>query len=181
MADEQSPNVGKVVVMTNITDKDFTHAYGGVPFTVKAGESMNFPYDVGVHLARHLARRILIQGDKGATKWDGKDVTNNNGNGSPIWNEQNEETTMQHILGETYTVEVKAKESEATQLRRQVEELNRKFEDFRKEVTATDEPSVSTEGFERKDLFAKCKELNIATTPKDTNADLVKKIEATSK
>ena len=80
MSETLSPNVGKVVTFTNISDKDFTHAYGGVPFTVRAGESMNFPFDVGTHLARHLSRRILIQQDKGATSWDGKDVTANNGN-----------------------------------------------------------------------------------------------------
>jgi hypothetical protein len=181
MSETLSPNVGKVVTFTNISDKDFTHAYGGVPFTVRAGESMNFPFDVGTHLARHLSRRILIAQDKGATSWDGKDVTANNGNGSVIWTSENEESVMQKILGETYEVERPVKLSEAEELRREVAKLNKEFEGFRKNIEAKEDTVVSTEGFERKDLFAKCKELGVATTPKDTNADLVKKIEEAAK
>lgn len=55
-------DLGRIVRFTNFTTEDFTHNYHGQPFTVKAGESLLFPYDLGRLLARHLARKIFISG-----------------------------------------------------------------------------------------------------------------------
>jgi len=50
----------RIASITNITDEDFSHPYNGDSFTVKAGETLLFPYDLARHLAKHLARKILF-------------------------------------------------------------------------------------------------------------------------
>lgn len=57
----QNPNEAKVVRFTNIFDFDYTHAYGGVPYQLRAGETLLFPWAIGDHLATHLARQALIR------------------------------------------------------------------------------------------------------------------------
>lgn len=53
-------DLARIVRFTNITNEDFTHSYHGQSFTVKATESLRFPYDLGRLLARHLARKVLF-------------------------------------------------------------------------------------------------------------------------
>ena len=166
--------------MTNITDEDFTHNYGGAPFTVRAKESLSFPYVVGVHLARHLARKILISGDKGATSWDPKDPTSNGGNGTVLFTQEAEELKMKEILGEEYTVDTPAKKSEIDLLKEEIAKLN----DFRKgiEEDNKDVPKISEDSeldtLDRSGLIAKVKELGIKFSPTDKNNDLKEKIMA---
>lgn len=50
--------------VTNPTNEDFTHAWDGQDFTIKAGETEEYPSFLAEHLAGHLAKKILI--DKGA-------------------------------------------------------------------------------------------------------------------
>lgn len=167
---EANPNVGKVVKLTNITESDFTHPYGGHPFTVRAGETIDFPYDIGLHLAKHLARAILIKNDKGDRAWTGKDATANNGLGTPIWNQENEDTMIGKILGETYVMERTAEKSEIDKLKEQIAELN----SFRKEMQ--ENSAVKPDSLDRKGLFDKAKSLGIAVVVSDTNDVLRKKI-----
>lgn len=47
-----------VVEITNISKEDFTHSYGGIPYTIKAAETLPFPYPIAMHLAKHLAMRM---------------------------------------------------------------------------------------------------------------------------
>jgi hypothetical protein len=55
-------DLARIVRFTNITDEDFTHSYHASPYTVKAHETLLFPYDLGRLLAKHLARKILFAG-----------------------------------------------------------------------------------------------------------------------
>ena len=48
-----------VVTFTNISDEDFQHAFAGLPYTIKARESMVMPEILARHLAKHLSRRML--------------------------------------------------------------------------------------------------------------------------
>lgn len=57
-------DLGRISSFTNITREDFTHSYHGQPFTIKAGETLLFPHDLTRHLAKHLARKILISDAK---------------------------------------------------------------------------------------------------------------------
>lgn len=46
-------------VFTNFTDKDFTHTYDGVPYTVKSGESRTLELFKAELLAKHFIDREL--------------------------------------------------------------------------------------------------------------------------
>lgn len=122
-----NPNAGKVVMFTNITDKDFTHAFGGQPFFVKAGSTIPFPYDLGKHLAKHLARRIFLDNDKSPTTYDPHHPDTKNGVGAPLWNEETEQAMVNKILGQTFQEELPDKKSELQILQEQVAALNAKF------------------------------------------------------
>jgi hypothetical protein len=170
-----SNNIGKVVEMTNLDNEDFTHPYGGVPFTVKAGETMTFPFDVGLHLAKHLARKILIRGDKGATSWRADDPTNNGGNGFPIWNAETEETMIKKILGESFTVEAEKEKSEIEKLQEEISRLNEFRRKFEEEPKAEASGDIAT--MNRKELFAEAKRLGVKATLSDSNDAIRKLIE----
>lgn len=50
--------------VTNPLEEDFTHAWNGEPYTIPAGETKSFPEFLAVHLAKHLADKIMIQGGR---------------------------------------------------------------------------------------------------------------------
>lgn len=171
----QDPNIGRVVNVTNITDKDFTHKYDGSPFTIKAGETLTFPWGIGEHLARHLARKILISSDKGATQYDPKDPTAMNGHGSVIWNADSEKAMMARILGDSWTVAQGEKKSEIELLKEEIAKMN----EWRKTVEeGAKAPAVTAGDKSRKELIEELKAAGGAFTPSDTNAVILEKIAA---
>lgn len=123
----QNPNAGKIVMFTNITNKDFTHAFGGQPFFVKAGETVPFPYELGYHLAKHLSRRIFLDEDTSPTTYDPNHPETKSGVGAPLWNDDTEKAMINKILGKTFENEVSAPKSEIELLKEQVAALNEKF------------------------------------------------------
>lgn len=169
------PNIGRVVNVTNVTDRDFTHKFNGAPFTVRAGETLTFPWDVGEHLARHLARKILIAGDKGATAYDPKDPTAMNGHGSVLWNEDTEKAMMAKILGDSWTVAQKEKKSEIELLKEQIAEMN----EWRKTVQPDAAKGAEPKG--RKELIEELKKAGGNFEPSDTNAQITEKIKLLKK
>jgi hypothetical protein len=176
-----SNKIGQVVEMTNIDGEDFTHSYGGTPFTVRKGETITFPYDIGLHLAKHLARKILIRGDKGATSWRADDPTNNGGNGFPIWNEESEESMIKRILGESYAVESEREKTDIEKLQAEIARLNEFRKTFEEDATTTPTaPAVSGDivTMNRKELFAEAKRLGLKAGLSDTNDDIRKLIES---
>ena len=126
-------NDGRVVDVTNISQEDFTHAYGGTPFTIKAGQTVTYPFGLGEHLARHLARRILLQGDTSATSYDAKNPDKAGGRGVPIINETNEREVMTSILSGQATVETVQPKSEVEMLKAQIADLNKFRESIEQE------------------------------------------------
>jgi hypothetical protein len=160
-------NIGKVVEMTNIDNEDFTHSYGGSPFTVRSGETITFPFDVGVHLAKHLARKILIRNDKGSTVWNQSDTTSNSGNGTPIWTQESEQTMIKKILGESFIVETIAEKSEIEKLKDEIEKLN----DFRKQFDVKQNVE-SDKVLNRGELLKRGKELGIKVSLSMSNDEL---------
>jgi hypothetical protein len=120
-----NPNAGRVVKFTNITAKDFSHAFGGQPFFVKAGETVMFPYDLAKHLAKHLARRIFLDADTSPTQYDPQDKTG--GAGRALWDDAKEQDMMGKILGDSFTEETMAPKSELEALKEKVDALNKRF------------------------------------------------------
>ena len=48
-----------VISLTNPTSEDFTVAYNGQPFTIKANETASFSKFVGFHIAKHLSTKMI--------------------------------------------------------------------------------------------------------------------------
>ena len=170
-------NEGKVVSLTNISSQDFTHQFGGIPYFVPKGETLMFPYDLAHHLAKHLSRRILIEGDKGAEVYDPKDSSMANGNGSILWNESTENDMIARILGETFINEVPAEKSEMEKLKAQVEELNKKFSTGKDAL-----PEAKTEGYQDKgEIIESLKKLGIAVDARKSKAKLEEQLSEATK
>jgi hypothetical protein len=119
-------NLGKVVKFTNITDKDFTHPFDGQPFSVKAGEIVLLPFDLADHLATHLARKIMIDGDKSPTQYDPKD--DSGGRGKPLISAEKEQELKGRILGDVSDAPTEKVKSETEVLRERIDELNKRFD-----------------------------------------------------
>lgn len=49
------------IVLYNPTSKDFTHNFNGEPYTIEAKSTKAFSQWSGVHLAKHLATRIITE------------------------------------------------------------------------------------------------------------------------
>lgn len=99
-------NIGKVVRVTNISNFDFTPEmgamYDGRPFPLRAGESNLYPYVIGEHIARHLARQIKLKDApvRDASELDGR------GNDQPLWSLADENALKAAIMSDSYTEEV---------------------------------------------------------------------------
>lgn len=128
-------DAARIVKVTNPFDFDFTHAWGGVPYTLPAGKPMLFPYPLADHLATHLARHSLIRKApvRDEAEIDGK------GKDRPLWSEEAIAEIKNKIMVEQYTEERQAPVSEAEMLRRKIEELNRNFAELSARVDATTE------------------------------------------
>lgn len=104
----------RIVRFTNIMDEDFTHLYHGDQFTVKANETMLYPYDLGRHLAKHLARKILFADAK-------PDALKND---RALFTGDDEQALIGKILGEESNSPVSPELSEVELLRKRIAELN---------------------------------------------------------
>ena len=56
---EMAKKNATVVMFKNIDKEDFTHPYDGIPWTVRAREVLPLQYPIAMHLAKHLALRML--------------------------------------------------------------------------------------------------------------------------
>lgn len=145
----QPQNVGKVISFTNIDAEDFTHKWGGQPFFVKAGETVMFPYDLAEHLAKHLARKILLRTDKSSTVYDPKDPSG--GTGQRIWTVEDEQQLVKRILGTAIQQEVPREKTEVEILNEKVDALQKQFPEITqqpatKPAVSVPAPTASEEG-----------------------------------
>lgn len=135
----QNPNEAKVVRFTNIFDFDYTHAYGGVPYQLRAGETLLFPWVIGDHLATHLARQALIRKapyrDENSTDGRGGETTRSD---RPLWDDTAIDALKAKILQDAYTEQRETPVSEAEKLRQKVEDLNKQFPGLVKETSPTE-------------------------------------------
>lgn len=127
---EAQRNAARIVRVTNPFDFEYTHAWGGVPYTLPVGKSLLFPFPLGDHLATHLARQALI---RKAPLRDEKEI-DGKGKDRPLWSEESIEELKKTIMVEEYTEAPKETVSEAEQMRRKIEELNRAFADLSTKV-----------------------------------------------
>jgi len=134
-----SMDLARIVRFTNISNEDFTHLYHGQPFTIKAAESLLFPFDLGRHLSKHLARKILF------SKASIADLKNDR---VPFSNED-EGSLIAKILGEETNSPVSKALSEDEILRQRIAELN------------VNKPEGVLEGRTKADVIADMEKLNL--------------------
>lgn len=107
-------DLGRIASFTNITSEEFTHNYHGQPFTVGAGETLLFPYDLTRHLAKHLARKILFSDAKPEQLR----------NDRALFTKETEQELMDKIMGEETRKELPKELTEKELLAVRIQELN---------------------------------------------------------
>lgn len=186
----QNPNEAKVVRVTNIFDFDYTHAYGGVPYQLRAGETLLFPWAIGDHLATHLARQAIIR------KAPMRDNNAKDGRGGesersdrPLWDDTAIDAIKAMIVKEAYVEERAAPMTEAERMKQKFDDLNKSFPEVAKlteELAAQgltpgdeSEPATATtvDGSSYKDkaeVIAALEAKKIPFNPRATKASLEK-------
>lgn len=132
-------NSARIVRVTNPFDFDYTHAWGGIPYTLPMGKPLLFPFPIADHLATHLARQALIRKApmRDASETDGK------GTDRPLWSEETIAKLKSEIMSEEYREEPEAVLSESDILRKKIEELNQAFTDFKEGFGEKTDSSVA--------------------------------------
>lgn len=125
-------NASRIFKIINPFDFDFTHAWGGVPYTLPMGKPILLPFPLADHLATHLARHSLI---RKAPLRDEKEI-DGKGKDRPLWSEEAIEDIKKSVMTEQYTEERKPVVSEAEALRLKIEQLNKAFADLSDKVEA---------------------------------------------
>ncbi len=115
----------QIVRITNIAPFDFTGdlgaRFGGRDFFIPAGGSLLTPKTIGEHLAKHLARQILLQKApiRDAKETDGK------GSDRPLWDDAVVGELMAKIMVEVYQEEKPTVKSPDEIMAQKVADLNR--------------------------------------------------------
>lgn len=136
-------NGARIVRVTNPYDFEFTHAWGGIPYTLPVGKPLLFPYPLADHLATHLARQAAIR------KAPMRDAQETDGKGSdrPLWDEDSIIRAKAIIMHEEYQETIPEVKTEAQLMAAKIEELNKAFSDLKASVdgtTPTTDPEVTT-------------------------------------
>lgn len=134
----------RVVRITNISNFDFTGELGaryhGRDFEIRAGKSLLAPYPVGKHLAKHLARQILM---KKAPIRDAKE-TDGKGSDRPLWDDKIIGDLMGKIMTEMYAEEKPAVLTEDEKMVQKVAELNKVEREVEREQSGGNAPFSET-------------------------------------
>lgn len=114
-------NENVVVKITNISDFDFTSdmgaMYGGVAYPLPAGGSMLVPSDLGKHLAKHLARQIIIRQAPLAG-------SNEDNSAGTLMTEEAEQALIAKIVSDAYTEEKAPVKTQDQVLQDKVAQMN---------------------------------------------------------
>lgn len=170
-----NPNDYKIVRFTNISDFDFTPEmgamYGGIPYFVPAGGSQLLPKTLGEHLAKHLARQMLIR------KAPIRDEKETDGKGSPLalWNTEGEKNLKVKMLTEVYEEAQKAPLSEAEVMAQRVKVMNESFKSEDATGPAAQAVAPSDGSYKDKaEVVAELKKRNIPFDARSSKANLEK-------
>lgn len=161
----KNPNEYRVVTFKNITTADFTPALGAMfnskHFLIKAGESMNLPYDVGYRLAVNLAKAIIIGASPAPKYGEGNDTQT-----TSLIKEGDIEKLVEQILVSDYKEEALATMSEEDKLNARIDELNKKLE-------SVIDSKISSEGYsDKKEVIEALKAKGIVYNPRKSKEEL---------
>lgn len=124
----------RIVRFTNPFDFEYTHAWGGVPYTLPVGKPLLLPFPLADHLATHLARQAIIRQSpmRDASETDGK------GTDRPLWSDERIAEIKKTIMVEEYREEQAPVQTEAEILAKKIEDLNKRFDDMEALKTESD-------------------------------------------
>lgn len=154
-------DLGRIARFTNITDESFTHNYHGQPFTVGAHEVMMFPYDLARHLAKHLARKIMVGGAS----------SDRLKNDRALFGEEEENRLISTIVDGETRADVTPELSEVEILRKRITELNAK----------KPEGAPEAEGRTKADVMEEMVKLNLPVDKRLSMAKLEEQLAAAKK
>lgn len=158
----------KVAVFTNISKKYFehTHAFGdapAIPYMFQPGESRTLPFIIASHLAKHLARKMLIDGAHGTVSPQSNRA---------IYGDEDVQKLMDQILGEVSEREVKAPKTLNERIAQEIEELN----PTDKEIIAPEGEKVTT----KQEIMALLDKKGVSYNARLSKAELQDQLEALS-
>ncbi len=177
----------RVVRITNISDFNFTGELGaryhGRDFEILAGKSLLAPYPVGKHLAKHLARQIMIRKApiRDASQIDGR------GTDRPLWDEDKLKEIIAMIMSDMYTEERPAAQSETDIMVQKVAELNKVNAEVEKEqggnaafdgVPTDGTPSSEITYKDKSQVIAELVKRDIKFNPRSTRSSLEELLKA---
>jgi hypothetical protein len=160
-----NPNEYRVVTFKNITSADFTPALGAMfnskHFLIKAGESMNLPFDVGHRLAINLAKAIIIGAAPAPKYGEGNDTQ-----ASSLIKEGDIEKLVEQILVKEYQEEASAVMTAEEKLSARIDELNKKLE-------SVVDTKIGTEGYsDKKEVIEALKAKGVTYNPRKSKEEL---------
>jgi hypothetical protein len=124
-----NPDDSRVALFTNISSEQFTHSFGGQPFTFEAGESRMLPLYLAEHLAKHLAYQTFLKNDKSARGADPSDKTG--GAGAVLWSDDEIADFQRRCITNTYAEERSKPKTEMELMQEQIERLNQDIDALR--------------------------------------------------
>ena len=130
----------RIFRVTNPFDFEYTHAWGGVPYTLPVGKPLLFPFPLADHLATHLARQAIIRKApmRDATETDGK------GTDRPLWTDEKIAEMKKSIMVEEYREEAAPVLTENEILAKKIDELNKRFDDMGGNKSVEDDEETTT-------------------------------------
>lgn len=156
----------QVVFFKNIDSEDFTHAYAGVPHFVSAGQTVVFQYPVAMHLAKHLAMKILRRRKKKAGIVGDKDKV---GNTIKTHTPQEIDELRKQIIVKTVDQPLPPEQSYQETMKKEQESLAKEFSDDLKELN---DEAPKTE-VTKKDIVADLKKRGIKFDPRAPKNELL--------
>lgn len=149
-----------VATIRNIDSEDFTHSYAGVPYTLRAGEQLPFPYPVGMLLAQHLAMKMARNSAKRAGKLTGNDDKKS----VQLYTGSALRPYLDKIIVSTIERPAPVRQTEAEIMRQKTEEIRKEFPDQVK-------PAIDT--VDKKDIVKLLKERGVKFNPRATKEELL--------
>lgn len=150
-----------IIYIKNISKETFQHPFGGVPYSINAGETLPFIYPVGMLLAKHLAMKLARDKAKSAGKLEGNDDRKS----VSLYAANALEPIMSQIIVKTVDQALPAEKTEAQLMKERTERIQSEHRDS---APAPKAPEV-----DKKDVMAELKKMGIKFNPRDSKDKLL--------
>lgn len=130
----------QIITIKNITGEDFVHPFAGMPYILPAGAEMKFSYPVGMHLAKHLVRKILTKEWKDKVEKDKslRDVT-------MVHSDASIASLMSKIIVSTQEQPIQPQKTEGEIWKERTKEIQKEYDEVPSEVSEVTKADVVAE------------------------------------